>query len=189
MSTTGIILKPSIWIKENCLSSNKNVALRNLAVAAGATALGLGAVFGTAGAAMAADEPATPPAVNAEKPAPSIEQDTPVDVDKPETLDPDEKTPEIDDRDDVLKYEPTTVKAGHTAYAEIKGDVDEDTIFGYSQSGIPEGWFVSVDEETGKVSVSASPDAKPGDTYTVKVKVVDLDGKVTWAEAPFTVGE
>ncbi|AFH89855.3 YPDG domain-containing protein [Corynebacterium pseudotuberculosis] len=171
------------------MSSNKNVALRNLAVAAGATALGLGAVFGTAGAAMAADEPATPPAVNAEKPAPSIEQDTPVDVDKPETLDPDEKTPEIDDRDDALKYEPTTVKAGHTAYAEIKGDVDEDTIFGYSQSGIPEGWFVSVDEETGKVSVSASPDAKPGDTYTVKVKVVDLDGKVTWAEAPFTVGE
>lgn len=175
------------------MSSNKNVALRNLAVAAGATALGLGAVFGTAGAAMAADEPAAPPAVNAEKPAPTIEQDIPVDVEEPDVLDlddaPDVETPDADDLDDVLKYEPTTVAAGHTAYADIKGDVDDDTIFGYSQEGIPEGWFVSVDEKTGKVSVSASPDAKPGDTYTVKVKVIDLDGKVAWAEAPFTVGE
>lgn len=81
------------------------------------------------------------------------------------------------------------MRAGHSAEAEQVGDVSEDTIFEYSEFDIPEGWFVSVDEDSGKVTVSTPPDAQDGDSYTVKVEAVDLDGNVTWSEVTFTVGD
>lgn len=155
------------------MSRSKNALIRNLSIAAGAAAISVGAAMGPALAVDAAQEAPTAdnsPAVEAPQASEEGEQSAQASQDNP-------------------RYESQIVRAGHSAEAEQVGDVSEDTIFGYSQFGIPEGWFVSVDEDSGKVTVSASPDAQDGDNYTVKVKAVDLDGNVTWSEVTFTVGD
>ncbi|AKK03023.1 hypothetical protein [Corynebacterium epidermidicanis] len=64
--------------------------------------------------------------------------------------------------------------------------VGEDTIFAVEQHGIPEGWYVTV-ASNGKLTVSADMDAKSGDSYTATVKVVDIDGKISYAKPTFKV--
>ncbi|AEX71017.1 hypothetical protein CDCE8392_0013 [Corynebacterium diphtheriae CDCE 8392] len=155
------------------LSRSKNALIRNLSIAAGAAAISVGAAMGPALAVDAAQE--APTADN----SPAVEA--------PQT--PEEGEQSAQTSQDNPRYESQIVRAGHSAEAEQVGDVSEGTIFEYSEFDIPEGWFVSVDEDSGKVTVGASPDAQDGDSYTVKVKAVDLDGNVTWSEVTFTVGD
>nr|WP_241876886.1 YPDG domain-containing protein [Corynebacterium diphtheriae] len=155
------------------MSRSKNALIRNLSIAAGAAAISVGAAMGPALAVDAAQE------------APTADN-SPV-VEAPQT--PEEGEQSAQTSQDNPRYESQIVRAGHSAEAEQVGDVSEDTIFEYSQFDVPEGWFVSVDEDSGKVTVSTPPDAQDGDNYTVKVKAVDLDGNVTWSEVTFTVGD
>lgn len=85
-----------------------------------------------------------------------------------------------------VSYPDATVEPGRSVNVQPKGDLKDDTIYDIAQHDIPKGWYVTV-SDAGQLTVSAGMDAKSGDSYTANVKIVDIDGKITWAHPKITV--
>lgn len=88
-----------------------------------------------------------------------------------------------------VHYEGQQVRPGHSVSVAPATPLPGDAGADFDQSGIPEGWYVSINEDNGELTVSAAPNAKKGDSYTARVKIVDIDGHVEWTEVTFTVSE
>ncbi|AKK03022.1 hypothetical protein [Corynebacterium epidermidicanis] len=86
-------------------------------------------------------------------------------------------------------YTNQTVAPGHSVTLVPNTPLDFTDIADVSQSGIPEGWHVTINEDNGAVVVSPAPNAKKGDAVTLKIKIVDIDGRVTWHQPTVTASE
>ena len=88
-------------------------------------------------------------------------------------------------------YDNVTVDPGETVKVPQTGDntMPDGTQYEIDKSKIPSGWEVTVDHNTGELTVKPSEDAVPGTSIVIPVTVTYPDGSTEEASTTITVGD
>ena len=88
-------------------------------------------------------------------------------------------------------YDNVTVDPGETVKVPQTGDntMPDGTQYEIDKSKVPSGWEVTVDHNTGELTVKPSEDAVPGTSIVIPVTVTYPDGSTEEASTTITVGD
>ncbi|PHK50122.1 Rib/alpha-like domain-containing protein [Staphylococcus edaphicus] len=88
-------------------------------------------------------------------------------------------------------YDDISVKPGETSKVPQNGDntMPDGTKYKVDETKIPSGWEISVDQNTGELTVKPSKDAVPGTSVVIPVTVMYPDGSTEEISAMVTVGD